>query len=51
MRGMTDSAGTSLEELAQKSSLPHFSQKKQVDDDPESYLASIIFLLHTLVAR
>jgi hypothetical protein len=39
-----------LEEPVQRSSLPPFPQKKQVDDDPEIYLPSIIFLLRTVAS-
>ncbi|MCX5888565.1 MAG: hypothetical protein NTY36_03835, partial [Deltaproteobacteria bacterium] len=45
-----DRAETSLEEHAQRSSLPPFPQKKQVDDDLGIYLPSITFLLRTVAS-
>jgi hypothetical protein len=43
-------AGPSLEEHAQRPSLPFFPQKKQGDDDLETYLPAIIFLLCTVAS-
>jgi hypothetical protein len=42
-----DGRGIPLQKPAQWSSLPPFPQKKQVDDDLETYFPSIIFLLRT----
>jgi hypothetical protein len=45
-----DGLEISLEEPVQRSSLPPFPQKKQVDDDLGIYLPSIIFLLRTVAS-